>query len=172
MTEPTSPNTPDTEVVSAEELSRRQFMDRSIKAIGAFIGLSLGIPAVGYIISPALQQQAGAWIHVARTSQVTVGVPTLFTVTLNKTTGWVKSDIDLGYYIYTVDGTNFTVMSNICTHLGCHTHWNNESGMIVCPCHDGHFDVHGNVVSGPPPKPLKQVEFKVDDANNILVREA
>ena len=48
------------------ELSRRSFMDRSIKAIAAFIGLSLGVPALGYLISPALQQQDNQWVKLGR----------------------------------------------------------------------------------------------------------
>jgi len=159
------------EEISQNELSRRAFMDRSIKAIGAFIGLTLGIPAAGYLISPALKTQTGQSIHLARTSQVKAGIPTLFTVSIDRTTGWVRAALDLAYFVYTDDGVNFTVMSNICTHLGCQTHWNDAGGYIMCPCHDGHFDVHGNVISGPPPRSLKQVKFKVDENNNILVLE-
>lgn len=157
--------------VSPEELSRRDFMDRSIKAIGAFIGLTMGVSAVGYLISPVLQRSQEQWIHLARASQVETGVPTLFTVTLSQTTGWVKSEISLGYFVYTDDAVNFMVMSNICTHLGCQTHWNADAGHIACPCHGGQFDVHGNVIGGPPPRPLKQVTFKLDENDNILVQE-
>jgi quinol---cytochrome c reductase iron-sulfur subunit, bacillus type len=159
------------EETSQQELSRREFMDRSIKAIGAFIGISLGVPAVGYLISPALQRQQSQWVRLGRTSQVKTGVPTLFTVTLDKTTGWVRSEIELSYFVYTEDAVNFTVMSNICTHLGCQTHWNDEAGYIVCPCHGGHFDVQGNVIAGPPPRPLKRIDFKVDENDNILIQE-
>jgi Rieske Fe-S protein len=159
------------EEINQLELSRRAFMDRSIKAISAFIGIALGIPAVGYLISPALQQQEGQWIRLGRTSQVKTGVPTLFTVTLNKTTGWVEAEIVQAYFVYTEDGVTFLVMSNICTHLGCQTHWNEVGGYILCPCHGGHFDVKGNVIAGPPPHPLRRVEFRVDDNNNILTRE-
>lgn len=166
MTEPQS------EVVDPRELSRRQFMDRSIKAISAFIGITLGIPTVGYLVSPALQRQAGGWVRLGRTSEIEIGKPTLFTVTIDKTTGWVKSEIDMAYFVYTEDSVNFTVMSNICTHLGCRTHWNEDGGYILCPCHDGRFDLQGNVIGGPPPRSLKRVEFEVDANNNILIREA
>ena len=159
------------EDISPQELSRRDFMDRSIKAIGAFIGLTMGVSAAGYLISPALQRPQEQWLHLARTSQVESGVPTLFAVTLSQTTGWVKSEINLAYFVYTEDAVNFVVMSNICTHLGCQTHWNADAGYIACPCHGGQFDVHGNVIGGPPPRPLKQVEFKMDENDNILVRE-
>lgn len=158
--------------LNPREISRREFMERSIKAIGAFIGLSLAVPAAGYLIYPALQQQRGGWVRLGRTSELEPGVPTLFSVTIDKTTGWVQSEIDLSFFVVTDDGENFTVMSNICTHLGCRTHWNEEGGYILCPCHDGRFDSHGNVIGGPPPRPLRQVEFQVDANNGILIKEA
>ena len=72
------------EDISPQELSRREFMDRSIKAIGAFIGITMGVSAAGYLISPALQPQQEQWIRLGRSSQVETGVPTLFTVTLDQ----------------------------------------------------------------------------------------
>ena len=46
-------------------------------------------------------------------------------------------------------------MSNICTHLGCRVRWVSGQEEFFCPCHDGVFDIDGNVVSGPPPRPLE-----------------
>jgi cytochrome b6-f complex iron-sulfur subunit len=46
--------------------------------------------------------------------------------------------------------------SLICTHQGCTINWQNDKKEFVCPCHDGHFDQFGEVVSGPPPAPLEQ----------------
>jgi Rieske Fe-S protein len=34
---------------------------------------------------------------------------------------------------------------------------------FFCPCHNGVFDKDGNVVSGPPPRPLDRFEVKVED---------
>lgn len=153
-----------------DELSRRQFMDRSIKLIGAFFTLALGVPAVGYLISPAVQRQAGGWVRLARSSQVELGVPTLFTVTIDKTTGWVRSEVSSAYFVYTENGQDFIVMSNICPHVGCQTNWNANGGYIHCPCHDGHFDVQGNVIAGPSPRGLDRVAFHVDESGNILIK--
>jgi len=164
-----SPNNPET--LGDVDISRRRFMDRSVKAIVAFISISLGVPAVGYLVSPGLQQQENQWVKLGRTDQVKPGIPTLFTVTINQTIGWVQAETQLAYYVYTDDGKNFIVMSNICTHLGCQTHWNEAEGHIECPCHGGQFDVQGNVIGGPPPHPLKRIEFRIDDDSNIMSRE-
>lgn len=171
MESPAIDNSGGSESLSEHELSRRAFMERSIKAIMAFMTVSLGIPALGYLISPALQQQESQWVKLGRATEVKPGVPTLFRVTLKQTTGWVQTETQFAYFVYTRDGTNFSVMSNICTHLGCQTHWNEVDGYIECPCHGGRFDVEGNVIGGPVPRPLKRVEFKVDDKGNILSRE-
>jgi len=53
-------------------------------------------------------------------------------------------------------------LSLVCTHLGCTVVWNVEKKEFHCPCHDGLFDAHGNVLSGPPPSPLERWKVKVD----------
>jgi cytochrome b6-f complex iron-sulfur subunit len=48
----------------------------------------------------------------------------------------------------------FIALSSICTHKKCFLTWDKERKVILCPCHNGVFDVSGNVISGPPPRPL------------------
>jgi cytochrome b6-f complex iron-sulfur subunit len=48
----------------------------------------------------------------------------------------------------------FRALSAVCTHLGCIVHWNAGQQAIQCPCHAGVFTPEGNVVSGPPSRPL------------------
>ena len=51
--------------------------------------------------------------------------------------------------------------SSVCTHLACAVLWIKESGDLECPCHDGLFDVRtGEVLAGPPPRPLPRVELE------------
>ncbi|MDA8238698.1 MAG: Rieske (2Fe-2S) protein [Chloroflexi bacterium] len=60
--------------------------------------------------------------------------------------------------------------SAICTHLGCIVAFDDLSGMIVCPCHDGRFNpATGAVVSGPPPAPLPHVTVSVEGDDIFLV---
>ena len=49
-----------------------------------------------------------------------------------------------------------------CTHLTCPVYYAKENDRLECPCHEGGFDVHtGNVLYGPPPRPLDQIELEV-----------
>jgi cytochrome b6-f complex iron-sulfur subunit len=60
--------------------------------------------------------------------------------------------------------------SAICTHLGCIVTFDDLSGTIVCPCHDGRFSpATGAVVSGPPPNPLPSIDVSVEGDQVFLV---
>ena len=49
-----------------------------------------------------------------------------------------------------------------CTHLSCPVYFEREHGRLECPCHEGSFDVRtGNVIAGPPPRPLDRIELEV-----------
>lgn len=53
--------------------------------------------------------------------------------------------------------------SSICTHLACAVLWREEDNRLECPCHDGAFDpVTGEVLAGPPPRPLPKVRLRED----------
>jgi len=56
-------------------------------------------------------------------------------------------------------------LSGVCSHVHCVLRWDDAQGNLACPCHDGAFDVNGNVLHGPPPRPLKryQVETRLGD---------
>ena len=48
--------------------------------------------------------------------------------------------------------------------------WDQGSGTIVCPCHDGRFNVFtGAVLSGPPPRGLPAVEVSVEGEEIYVV---
>lgn len=147
-----------------DDLSRRDFMKVATWSIGGLIGLGLGIPAIAYVVSPALKsKQAQEWIRLGSTAKVELGVPTLFKVKVKRQMGWIVNEEELSVYSLTEDGRNYIAMSNVCTHLGCLIRWIAEQDKFFCPCHNGVFDKQGNVVSGPPPRPLDQYQVKVED---------
>jgi Rieske Fe-S protein len=48
-----------------------------------------------------------------------------------------------------------------CTHLSCPVYYDKDSRHLECPCHEGGFDVAtGNVLYGPPPRPLDRIELE------------
>jgi Rieske Fe-S protein len=147
-----------------KEITRRDFMKVVIGAIGGVIGLGFGIPAIAYVVAPALAaNQTQQWIQLGAVSKVELGTPTLFKVTINRQTGWIVNQEELSIYVLTEDGRDFIAMSNVCTHLGCRIRWIANQNQYFCPCHNGVYDKQGNVVSGPPPRPLDRYQTKLEN---------
>ncbi|NIQ40404.1 MAG: Rieske 2Fe-2S domain-containing protein [Proteobacteria bacterium] len=59
-------------------------------------------------------------------------------------------------------------LSAICPHLRCVVRWTEPKNAFECPCHGGVFNDLGEVVSGPPPRPLDIYEVKVA-GNKVVV---
>lgn len=147
-----------------KEINRKDFLSTATFAIGGLIGLGLGIPALIYVIGPALQvQEEQNWIRLGSASKVEVGTPTLFKATIERKTGWVVNQDEISFYVLTENGQDFIAMSNICTHLGCRVRWIEDQDGFFCPCHNAIFAKDGSVATGPPPSPLERFEVKVED---------
>ena len=153
-----------------QSVSRRDFMSTATWAIGGFITAAFAIPAVVYIAGPALQRkELEEWVRLGSTDKVEPGVPTLFKAKIERQTGWILNEEEISVYIFTENGRDYIAMSNICTHLGCRVRWISEQTQFFCPCHNAIFDKEGNVVSGPPPRPLDRYETKVEN-NQIFIK--
>ena len=51
--------------------------------------------------------------------------------------------------------------SAVCTHLSCTVQYDTEASIIWCACHNGKYDLNGQVLSGPPPRPLDAYQVNV-----------
>jgi len=46
--------------------------------------------------------------------------------------------------------------------------WNANQNLFLCACHGGAFSRDGAVKSGPPPRPLDRLEFRIDNGNLLV----
>ncbi|MCS6908053.1 MAG: ubiquinol-cytochrome c reductase iron-sulfur subunit [Anaerolineales bacterium] len=159
---------------NSPSLTRRQFVTLVGAALSAFMGTLVGLPAIGYLLSPALERrERESWISLGPLDQYPLNQPTLFTFTRTKKHGWEKTVTSYGVYVLRTSPTQVRVFSNVCTHLSCRVRWDEEAREYICPCHDGHFAIDGAIISGPQPRPLDEYETKIEGGNLfILLREA
>jgi Rieske Fe-S protein len=58
--------------------------------------------------------------------------------------------------------------SAVCTHLNCTVQYRADLGHIWCACHNGHFDLNGQNIEGPPPRPLDAFVVHVRGAQIVV----
>ena len=59
-----------------------------------------------------------------------------------------------------------------CTHLGCTPNWFPAETRFRCPCHGSNFNMHGDVIAGPAPKPLWRVEVTSTPHGDLVIDKA
>jgi len=52
---------------------------------------------------------------------------------------------------------SFRAFTAVCTHLACTVQFRSDLGVIWCACHNGKYDLNGRNISGPPPRPLTEL---------------
>ena len=62
--------------------------------------------------------------------------------------------------VRTADG-DVRAFSAVCTHLDCTVQYKADTSQLWCACHNGTYDLSGNVVSGPPPRGLEQLKVNL-----------
>ena len=140
---------------------RRQMMVGLVAGLGALTALAAGAPIVGFLMPP--KSVLGDPNFVRAASRDEMESKRSKRVTL----------LGKPYLLLRLDDGRYVALSAVCTHMSvCNLEWSEERRLLVCPCHAGAFDVHGNVVSGPPSIPLTTTRVEVVDDDIFLHREA
>jgi len=144
-------------------VSRRGFLGGMIAAIGGVVAAAVGVPAIGYVLSPMLGTKQSQWHEVGPIDDFSPGQPVLAIFPLIVKDGWVEQEQHVSIYVRREDGDRFTVFSPKCTHLGCGVQWNSKAQQFFCPCHSAVFDANGVPIAGPAPRPLDQYDVKTEN---------
>ena len=65
----------------------------------------------------------------------------------------------------------FVAYSQKCTHLTCPVYFAKDKNRLECPCHEGYFSIEtGEVLQGPPPRPLPRVVLEKRGTELVAVR--
>jgi len=77
--------------------------------------------------------------------------------------GTVTAFPDGRFYLVRLDDGGLLALNRECTHLGCTVPWVAEEGRFICPCHASSFDITGEVLSPPAPRPLDIFPIRIEN---------
>jgi Rieske Fe-S protein len=145
------------------ELGRRRFLARTIATIHTAIGATLTFILGSAAFAPAFARRSDSWLRASTLDNLREGEPVPITLRVTRQDGFTQVVDRTVVYLVKTGESEVRAMHSTCTHLGCRTSYDAESKQIVCPCHGGVYDVNGQVVAGPPPAPLPQLNARVED---------
>ena len=130
----------------SDDATRRDFLDLAIKGGLALGGASMAVPAALYLLPASSRGPKNALVAAGPVAGFAPGTARLL------------QGEGRPILLLAVAPDRFRAFSAICTHLGCIVKWDPASGTIQCPCHAATFGTDGRVLSGPPPRPLNELE--------------
>lgn len=76
----------------------------------------------------------------------------------------IEGDKVIPYILVRLEENRWRAFEQKCTHLACAVRYRSDLNQIECPCHQGFFNAEsGDVIAGPPPRPLPQLEVIIRD---------
>jgi len=143
----------------SRKFTRKEFLNYVIGISGAALASSVIFPILKYIVPPKGTDIDVSQVTAAKAGELPLNSAKIFrfgnkpAILINTPAGALKA------------------FSAVCTHLNCTVQYSREASHIWCACHNGHFDLSGRVISGPPPRPLE--EYKVNVVGqDIIVSKA
>ncbi len=127
----------------AVEPSRRSFVNWFLgTSAGAFL-LAVAYPLTRYLVPPQVAESTAGSVTLAiEADQVKPNTGQIF-----------KFGSRPAILVRTPAG-ELRAFSAVCTHLNCTVQYRPDLSHIWCACHNGHFDLSGRNIAGPPPRPL------------------
>jgi Rieske Fe-S protein len=140
-------------------LSRKNFLGMMLVAGAGGLTVAAVYPVSRYLVPPASGEASVSSIVLSlKPADLAPGTGQIF-----------KFGTRPGIIIRTPEG-DIRAFSAICTHLSCTVQYREDLGHIWCACHNGHFDLNGRNIAGPPPAPLPAYEVKVRGDQILVTR--
>ncbi len=136
--------------------SRRNFINYLLGGGFTLVASSVIYPIVRFMLPPKSTEAEPMAVSAGKVGEMHLNSGKIF-----------KFGRKPGLLIYTKQGEYRAFMAT-CSHLDCIVQFRDDSESIWCACHNGYYDVNGNNVSGPPPRPLENLDVIIKD-DDIMV---
>jgi len=132
-----------------DEISRRDFLQIAWAATGALTMLAGGGLALNFFAPKVVAGEFGGVFELGAVDDFPLGSVTPIT--------------NGRFYLVRQQDGGFVALYQKCTHLGCAVPWEPENGQFVCPCHASAFEMSGDVLNPPAPRPLDRFPVILSD---------
>jgi len=123
--------------------SRRRFVNWFLGTSAGAFAASVLYPVSRYLVPPEVGESTAATVTLAiKPEDVKANSGQIF-----------KFGSRPGILVRTPAG-ELRAFSAVCTHLNCTVQYRADISHIWCACHNGHYDLNGKNIEGPPPRPL------------------
>jgi len=142
------------------EIPRRKFVN---VILGGGLLTTLGaifVPILNFVSPPKVQEAVQNSVVAAKVGELPRNSGKTF-----------RFGSKPGILVHTPQG-DYVAFSAICTHLQCTVQYRDDFKHIWCACHNGHFDLTGRNVQGPPPRPLEAYSVEIRGEDIVVVKSA
>jgi len=122
---------------------RRRFLDALLTVGFVSTAAAMAYPVARFLIPPRTGDPETASAVAARAADLKPNSGKIF-----------KFGNKPGIVVRTAEG-DLRAFSAVCSHLDCTVQFKADTAQLWCACHNGTYDLGGNVVSGPPPRGLE-----------------
>lgn len=149
-------------------MTRRSFLGWIIVGLSSIMAAVLGGSGIGYFISPIFKRKEEGWVDIGSIKDFKPGAPSKVEFVQRRRDAWAATEQRSSAWVLTSNNRDFTAFDPRCTHLGCPYRWEETKKQFLCPCHTAAFAIDGQVISGPPPRPLDRYPVKVVGGRLLL----
>lgn len=169
--------TPDTKASVAmqeptQEQDRRRFLNRLSLALSGVAAVLVGVPVIGFLISPLLREVPRIWRPVGALGDFKEGEIVEVTFEDSSALPWAGLTQKTAAWLSRQQGDKFVAFSVNCSHLGCPVRWEANAQLFMCPCHGGVYYKNGQVAAGPPPRDLTKYPVRIQSGNVEILTSA
>ena len=144
-----------TDLSAPRSPARRSFLDWLLGTSAVATLAAIIYPILRFMTPPQIVESAENSVVAAKLSEVPPNTGKIF-----------KFGNKPGILVHTAQG-EFKAFSAVCTHLECIVQYRDDTKQIWCACHNGQYNLSGQNIGGPPPRPLE--EFKVNTRGDEVV---
>jgi len=141
---------------------RRRFLDALLTVGFVSTAVAMAYPVARFLVPPASGEPPIDTVVAGRAGALRPNSAAIFKFGAAPASSYATADGDLRAF------------SAVCTHLDCTVQFKADTSELWCACHNGMYDLGGNVVSGPPPRGLQKFTVNLrgegDDAEIVVTR--